>query len=145
MDKKTVLCGLDNEGMQTKIMSEIKAKNRIDNVTSEQVLMLAKQEEASMIQIRGAGQSDAKMRKTGTCRYCGSSHQLRRCPAYGVTCGECSQVNHFSTVCRAPRQRMSRQEEQSSGQINQVKSNHLSHNYQSRKTCRKAKVSTISF
>ena len=64
--KEQFLCGLDNEGMQTRIMSEIKAKNRTD----EQVLMLPKQEEASMIQLRGAGQTDAKMRRTGTCRYC---------------------------------------------------------------------------
>ena len=107
------LCGLDDEDMQTKLMSEIKAKNKTDNVTSEQVLMLAKQEEASMIQLRGMGQTDAKMRRIGTCRYCGSRHPPRRCPAYGMMCGECSWVNHFNTVCRAPRQRRSRREEQS--------------------------------
>ena len=84
-------------------MSEIKAKKKTDNVTSKQVPMLAEQEEGSMIQLRGAGQTDAEMRRTGTCRYCGSSHPPRRCPAYGMMCGECSQVNHFSAVCRAPR------------------------------------------
>ena len=47
--KDQFICGLDDEVMQTKIMSEIKAKSKTDNVTSKQVLMLAKQEEASMI------------------------------------------------------------------------------------------------
>ena len=113
--------------------------------TMLQVLMLAKQEEASMIQIRRAWQTDAKMMRTGTCRYCGSSHPPRRCPAYGVMCGECSRVNHFTTVCRALRWRMSRWEEQSNGQTNQVKSNHFSHNYKSIKTCIETEISTTSF
>ena len=101
--KEQFICGLDDEGMQIKIVNEIKARDKSDNVTSKQVLMLAKQEEASMIQIREAGQTDAKMMRAGTCRYCGSSHPPRRCPAYGVRHGECGRVNHFSTVCRAPR------------------------------------------
>ena len=143
--KEQFIYGLDNEGMQTKIMSEIRAKGKTDNVTSEQVLMHAKQEEASVIQIREAGQTDAEMMRTGTCRYCGSSHPPRRCPAYGIMCGEYVQVNHFSAVCTAPRWRISKREKQSSGQTNQVESNHFSQNYKSRKTCIEAKVSTITF
>ena len=91
-------------------MNEIMAKSKTDNVTNKQVLMLAKQEEINMIQLRGAGQTEAEAEQTntemirvGTCKYCGSSHPPRRCPAYGMMCGECGWVNHFSTVCRAPR------------------------------------------
>ena len=91
-------------------MIEIKVKSRTDNVTSEQVLMLAEQEEIYKIQLRGAGQtdaeagqSDAEMIRAGTCKYCGSSCPPRRCPVYGVMCGECGWVNHFSAVFRAPR------------------------------------------
>ena len=90
--KEQFIWCLDNEGMQTKIMSEIKAKNKAGNVTSKQVLMLAKQEEASMIQLRRVEQTNAKMR-----------HPPRRCSAYDMMCGECGWVNHFSAVCRAPR------------------------------------------
>ena len=95
--KEQFTCGLDDEGMQTKIMNEIKDKSKTDNVTSKQVLMLAKQEEIHMIQLRGAGQTNAEagqtnaeMIRAGTCKYCGSSHPPRRCPAYGMICGECS-------------------------------------------------------
>ena len=101
--KEQFICGLDDEGMKAKIIHEIRTKSKTDNVTSEQVLTLAKQEEASMIQTRGAGQTNAEMMRTGTCRHCGSSHPPRRCPVYGMMCGECGQVNHFSAVCRAPR------------------------------------------
>ena len=106
--KEQFICSLDNKGMQIKIVNEIKARDKSDNVTIKQVLMLAKQKVASMIQVRGAGQTDAEMRRTGTCNYCGSSHPPRRCPAYGMMCGESGWVNHFSAMCRAPRQRTSR-------------------------------------
>ena len=101
--KEQFICGLNNECMQAKIISEIKAKGKADSITSKQVLMLAMQEEASMMQIIGAGQTDAEMMRTSTCRYCGSSQPPRGCPAYGVMCGECGRVNHFSIVYRAPR------------------------------------------
>ena len=108
--KEQFICGLDDEGMRTKIMNEIKAKNKTDNVNSKKGFMLAKQEEINMIQLRGvgqtnakAGQTDAEMIRAGTCKHCGSSHAPRRCPAYGMMCGECSCVNHFSAVCRAQR------------------------------------------
>lgn len=35
------------------------------------------------------------------CRFCGTVHRSRECPAYGKTCHRCSKKNHFSTVCRA--------------------------------------------
>ena len=98
-----------------------------------------------MIQIRGAGQTDAEMIRTGTCKYCRSSHPPRGCPAYGMMCGKCGQVNHFSTVCRAPRWGLYRREEQSNGQTNQVKSNNFNHKYKYSKMHVEAKVSTISF
>ena len=40
---------------------------------------------------------------------------------------------------------MSRREEQSNGQTNQVKSNHFSHSYKSINTCIDAEISTTSF
>ena len=35
------------------------------------------------------------------CRYCGSVHALRQCPAYGKMCGGCSKVGHFKKVCQS--------------------------------------------
>lgn len=36
-----------------------------------------------------------------TCRYCGTVHPPRRCPAFGRTCKKCSKKNHFANVCRS--------------------------------------------
>ena len=46
------------------------------------------------------------------CRYCGSSHPLRQCPAYGKTCIECSKIGHFRVVCRSKRARAMNEVEQ---------------------------------
>ena len=34
------------------------------------------------------------------CGYCGSQHQPRKCPAYGVLCSKCHGKNYFAKVCR---------------------------------------------
>ena len=75
------ISGLNDEHVQNKILSEIKTRSKTDKITNEQVNMWAIQEESNITQIRETGQTE-------TCRYCGSNHPPRRCPAYGVTCGE---------------------------------------------------------
>ena len=37
------------------------------------------------------------------CRNCASKHPIRNCPAFGKTCFNCNQKNHFSRCCRKPR------------------------------------------
>ena len=39
------------------------------------------------------------------CRNCASKHPIRNCPAFGKTCFNCNQKNHFSRCCRKPRRR----------------------------------------
>ena len=33
------------------------------------------------------------------CKYCGSNHQCKQCPAYGKTCKACGKKNHFAKKC----------------------------------------------
>ena len=35
------------------------------------------------------------------CKYCGTNHQCRQCPAYGKTCKSCGKKNHFANKCRS--------------------------------------------
>ena len=35
------------------------------------------------------------------CKYCGSNHQRRQCPAYGKNCKACGRKNHFAKKCRS--------------------------------------------
>lgn len=38
------------------------------------------------------------------CRFCGTTHAFRKCPAFGTTCEKCQRRNHFKTVCRSSEQ-----------------------------------------
>ena len=43
------------------------------------------------------------------CRNCASKHPIRNCPAFGKTCFNCNQKNHFSRCCWKPRRRQGNQ------------------------------------
>ena len=34
------------------------------------------------------------------CKYCGSTHPPRQCPAYSKKCNKCGCLNHFAAVCK---------------------------------------------
>ena len=40
------------------------------------------------------------------CKYCGGSHAIRRCPAYGKRCKNCKRFNHFYSVCQSNPRKM---------------------------------------
>lgn len=37
------------------------------------------------------------------CKFCKSTHEYGKCPAFGKKCNNCSKLNHFSVACRAPK------------------------------------------
>jgi len=51
---------------------------------------------------------DSSQRKStlfyNNCKFCGSSHEARKCPAFGKKCSHCGKANHFAKMCKAKRQ-----------------------------------------
>ena len=47
------------------------------------------------------GQRSSDRFETQPCRYCGSKHDKKNCPAYGKTCKVCGKKNHFAKVCKS--------------------------------------------
>ena len=120
--------GLNDNDMLTEITRELtKAKESVD-ITSEQVLDLAKRvatqrvqsaimdsltktKEFDQIRIAKGGfryngrnvQTCAKAPAKKSYSYCCSSHHTRQCPAYGKKCMDCGKMNHFREVCRSRR------------------------------------------
>lgn len=48
----------------------------------------------------GFGSSSNGLRNAVTdCKYCGRSHPIRQCPAYGKKCLKCGKQNHFAKCC----------------------------------------------
>ena len=72
--KEQFICGLNNECMQRKINIEVKVISKADKITSEQVLLWAKQEESIMTQMLETGQTNGEMIKASTSRYHRSIH-----------------------------------------------------------------------
>ena len=47
-----------------------------------------------------------KSRFQRQCKYCGSTHPPRQCPAYNKKCNLCSCLNHFAAVCKDGRSKV---------------------------------------
>ena len=85
---------------------------REESLTLQKALDIARASEVSKMQIKEMNEQSmhhvnaiAKNKGNGpksvtNCRYCGSSHAPRACPAYGKECGFCHCKNHFEHVCR---------------------------------------------
>ena len=123
--KEQFIHGLNDKEMLGEIIKELATIRGNDTVTSENILSWVKWIEAQRTQAvvmsaitetkefdkiniarhahkdnwRGPMQSSMPLRQT--CRFCGSTHPLRQCPAYGKMCMGCSKMGHFQKVCRS--------------------------------------------
>ena len=52
------------------------------------------------------------IKKTRRCSFCGYEHERKKekCPAYGKTCANCLNKNHFQTVCKFKKRNVERME-----------------------------------
>ena len=49
--------------------------------------------------------SRSRYQQHKSCKYCGTSHVPKKCPAYGKQCHKCGRMNHFVNVCQDKRGR----------------------------------------
>ena len=117
--------------MQININGELTAIRNASKITSRQVLMWAKEEEACRTHTVETHQPEKQINQTGPCRYCGSSHQAERHSAYGKRYSECVRMNHISAVCRRSRQAVHKLEEFEDSQIDMVNTNLIHSNAES--------------
>ena len=57
-----------------------------------------------------------KMPTKQTCKYCGWSHPLRQCLAYGKRCTDCNKIGPFRAECRCRRAQSMNEVEQEAAQ-----------------------------
>lgn len=50
-------------------------------------------------------ESESKKSTVKDCKYCGQTHEFKRCPAYGETCRKCGNQNHFAVKCHTGHKR----------------------------------------
>ena len=129
--------------MQTKINIELTAITNARKITSKQVLMWARLEEAQRTYTVERNEPEKQICQTSPCRYCKSSQPPQRCPPYGRRCVECAKMNHISAVCRSSRQAVHKFEEFEDGQINTVNTDIIHYNAKSSGTVAKLKASSF--
>lgn len=118
---QALLLGINDEEVKRKLFEAD------DNLTLDQAIKKCKMAEASkndMKSLKGEesvhalqpkgklnkpykGKQNAEnfdSRSKAKCGNCGSSHQPKKCPAYGQQCHGCGKYNHFRKLCRSARQ-----------------------------------------
>lgn len=90
--------------------------NMEGDITLQQVINVCQRFEATKQYMRGLPQMQAAPsdkshavhvpsttvhKHSNPCRYCGSHHKPRQCPAYGKECKLCHKKGHFAKVCRS--------------------------------------------
>lgn len=60
-----------------------------------------KAKEGQQQQSSGRQQQQQPSTRRIDCTYCGLTHNIRECPAYGKICNKCSRKNHYASVCKS--------------------------------------------
>ena len=119
--KEHFINGVSDEKMMTEIMRELSGTKETNKASNEQVLCWAKRLEVKTVQkvlfeasketkefdavkkvVKQSLNKQNIKRNQGiswhTCKYCGTLHKPRRCPAYGKNCTRCGRANHFEIL-----------------------------------------------
>ena len=125
--KEQFVNGLNDDVMMVEIIFELTSMLDTSSVTSKQVFAWTRRVEAQRMQaampdsLKETKDFDAiRLQKTGQkqnrlhqknkrtdhhpkqkCKYFGSSHSPKQCPAYGKMSGGCGKINTFWAVCRS--------------------------------------------
>jgi hypothetical protein len=106
-----LIAGLENFDQKEKVLNMFQTNNTLSVVQvieqiqqMEQVKSFVKNDthtsiESSVSNVEVHFQHGIK--KINDCKFCGSSHLIRKCPAYGKICSFCKKVNHFAVVCKS--------------------------------------------
>ena len=105
---------LNNKTMLDEVIRELTTKNTNEQMTSEDMLIWPKRVEVQRAQVAilsditesqkfdkvkvAIQQATHPVLTRQLCRYCGSSHALRQCPAYGKTCSGGRKIGHFKSM-----------------------------------------------
>ena len=119
----TKICG--NEEITSKNVLSWAKRVEVQRAQSAIVNSLTEVKEFDKLKVVRSAHGDShkrymqtKIPTKQTCKYCGSSHSLRQCPAYGKKCTYCSKIGHFRAVCRSSRAQSVNKMEQEADQDN---------------------------
>ena len=120
--KEQFIHRLNNKAMLDEVVRELMAKNSSKQINSEDILLWARQIKAQRAQAtilsditkeqkfdkvklvqkpknRQEIETTCQAFHKHQCKYCGGSHAIRQCSAYGKSCASCGKMVHFKKGC----------------------------------------------
>lgn len=97
-----IVVGINDEGLSEKmqLMSDLTLLNAKSIVKQAEKVKLQQGElNDSKINIV-ASREETRKKIITDCRYCGKSHEIKKCPAFHVNCHKCNKKGHFAIKCR---------------------------------------------
>lgn len=101
-----IVCGVTDSTLQKRLLQESELTyegcikiGQAYYATKHQMNAMTKSDE-SVSYVKTSKHRDVQARVISNCKYCGGTHQVRKCPAYGKVCTSCGRQNHFAQVCR---------------------------------------------
>ena len=102
MIRDRIVIGIHDKSTQERLLRE-------SSLTLEKAINLCRATEISKTQAKAlqtecnisAVRGRVKAKDGKQCKWCGYSHEPKKCPAYNKTCAKCKGRNHFAQVCKA--------------------------------------------
>ncbi|XP_073943080.1 uncharacterized protein [Choristoneura fumiferana] len=103
-----IVIGVRDKGVQERLLRE--ANIELNQVISQcraaeagksRALEMSTQIKQEIDVIKKVDKVQGRGLKMIDCTYCGKTHPVRNCPAYGRMCALCNNYNHFAVVCRS--------------------------------------------
>ena len=103
-----MIFGTNVSRIRQKLLEVTETKLTLDDALKQAKAVESAQKQLSGISGAAAAKIDAvkfkkkrfKHKEDKDCAYCGRKHKKGQCPAYGKTCFNCNNKNHFSSMCK---------------------------------------------
>lgn len=103
-----IVIGVRDKGVQERLLREVNIE--LDQVISQcraaeagksRALEMSTQIKQEIDVIKKVDKGQGRGLKMTDCTYCGKTHPVKNCPAYGRKCALCNNYNHFAVMCRS--------------------------------------------
>lgn len=106
--KDRIVCGIISNQVRERLLREpdLNLKKAVDicraaEVSKAQMKSFTEEEKVHAVKKKTVHTDKQFKSRTINCKYCGSVHEPRKCPAFGKSCKKCNKKNHFAKVCRS--------------------------------------------
>ena len=95
MIRDRIVCGINDSKTRSVLFSK-------PNLILKRAIEICElQESAESSSMHKTSTQDNHKKDSSKCKFCGSNHSRKECPAYGKTCAKLGKRNNFATLCKS--------------------------------------------